>query len=112
MRPVFDLGLKYCGGCNPTFDRVALVKIIADRLNGLVRLVPGNDSRARHVLIVAGCRSACMDTAPFAGRRVHLLSAAGDLEPMIDELMSIQEQANWPCLDGHELPLILKGSDQ
>lgn len=89
MKPVFRIGLKYCGGCNPSYDRVALVNALAARLNGLVRLVPFSNLSARHVLIVAGCRSACVDLSAFAGRHVHLISDALDLELMIDELMSI-----------------------
>ena len=32
------VGLKYCGGCNPEYDRVALVKHIEESLQGRVKL--------------------------------------------------------------------------
>ena len=90
MKPVFRIGLKYCGGCNPAYDRVALVKALATRLAGQVQLVPYSDPSVRNIrdiLIVAGCQSACVDLAPFAGRRVRLISDAADLEPLISELI-------------------------
>ena len=94
MKPVFRIGLKYCGGCNPDYDRVALVKALAARLAGRVCIVPFSDPSARDILIVAGCRSACVDLAPFAGRRVHLISDAADLEPLISKLTDTARGSN------------------
>jgi hypothetical protein len=94
VKHVLRLGLKYCGGCNPSFDRVALVRTLAARLIGLVRLVPFDDPSAGHVLIVAGCRSACVDLAPFDGRWVHLLCDAADLERLIGEFTFIAKGRN------------------
>lgn len=37
------VAIKYCGGCNPDFDRVALVKRIEERLIGKVEFVSAED---------------------------------------------------------------------
>ncbi len=83
------LGVKYCGGCNPSYERVALVRTLSLRLKGRARLVCCEDRRARHLLVVAGCESACVDLAPFAGRVVHRIFRESDLERLVTELTAI-----------------------
>jgi len=39
MDETVRVGLKYCGGCNPEYDRVALVRHIEKSLQGKVEFV-------------------------------------------------------------------------
>ena len=42
---MLKIGIKYCGGCNPYYNRVALVGRIKTRLQGKVEFVsPDKDS--------------------------------------------------------------------
>jgi hypothetical protein len=57
------VGLKYCGGCQPRYDRTAAVARLARRLAGRAVLVPWDDPLAEAVLVVCGCDVSCADVA-------------------------------------------------
>jgi len=51
------LYVKFCGGCNPTFDRGTLVKNIASLLDA--RTVNSHPEQADMGLLVSGCSRHC-----------------------------------------------------
>ncbi|MBM6926987.1 hypothetical protein [Pseudoflavonifractor phocaeensis] len=53
------IGIKYCGGCNPRYDRVAYVQTLACRYPNAVfePAEPGRDYDV--VLVVCGCSARC-----------------------------------------------------
>lgn len=77
------IGVKYCGGCNPTYDRVALVKGIEERLRGKASLVRADSEGISLVMVVAGCATACADLSPFEGLEVWVITSPEDAEPFI-----------------------------
>ena len=60
-------GVKYCGGCNPEYDRVALMEQVKERLEGKVSFVPPESEGIDIILAVHGCRTACADLSGFRG---------------------------------------------
>lgn len=67
------VGLRYCGGCNPRYDRVAAVDRLRAQLPELELrpAVPGHET----VLMVCGCPAWCADVSGLDGRLVWLCSA-------------------------------------
>lgn len=67
-----QIGVRYCGGCNARYDRVALVK----RLEGLfpeqdfVPAQPGTPYPA--VVVSCGCAVRCANVGDLVGRLIHL----------------------------------------
>lgn len=55
------LALKYCGGCNPRYDRSRAVEELKRRLPRLSFLRPG-EAGADAALVVCGCTAACAST--------------------------------------------------
>lgn len=55
------IGVRYCGGCNPRYDRVALVKQVAGCFPGVdfVPAQPGEHYPA--ALVVCGCPALCVN---------------------------------------------------
>ena len=58
------LGIRYCGGCNPAYDRLGLVERIRERL----RIATGEEvsvvlrgGPADATLVVCGCPVCCAD---------------------------------------------------
>ena len=70
-------GVRYCGGCNPRYDRTALVGRLAERCPNVrfVRAESGREYDA--LLVVGGCCACCADISGLAGRRVVRLRRAG-----------------------------------
>lgn len=78
--------VKYCGGCNPGYDRVAIVKLIKERLGNRVALAETETKGISLVLAVEGCSIACADLSPFAGLKVHIITCPEDAEFVIRDL--------------------------
>jgi len=74
------VAIKYCGGCNPDYDRVVLVKRIEERLNGKVEFVSAEDENIDLVLAVEGCKTACADLSAFKGIKIRFVKKIEDVE--------------------------------
>ena len=80
------VGVKYCGGCNPEYDRVALVEQIKERLEGKVSFVPSENEGIDIILAVHGCRTACADLSCFSGVKIRTITNIEEGEKFIREL--------------------------
>lgn len=72
------LGIKYCGGCNPTYDRVACVTDLKKSLSGLeISFVPYDEKiQFDYCLLVRGCNRSCVSDRKFSNCR-HFYAASG-----------------------------------
>ena len=77
--------IKYCGGCNPEFDRVEAVAEMLGRLADVVELVPLDDARAHMLLAVQGCSTACADLDQYKGKKIIVLSSQEAMEAFTAE---------------------------
>lgn len=92
------IGVRYCGGCNPRYDRVALVKKLASLLpqTELVPAQPGEGYAG--AVLVCGCPNRCAKADGLAvppGRQVWL-SGWEDLLPakkQLEELLAQEREA-------------------
>ena len=73
MGETVRVGLKYCGGCNPEYDRVALVGHIEKSLQGRVEFVTPESEGVGLILAVEGCSTACADLSAFQGMEVRII---------------------------------------
>jgi hypothetical protein len=53
------VALKYCGGCNPGFDRVAYVEKVKSAAGADIEWVTLDEETVDAVLLVSGCNTAC-----------------------------------------------------
>ena len=87
--PIKRVGIKYCGCCNPDYDRVALVEQIICALKGKVEFVPAQNEGVEIILAVQGCATACADLSPFKGIEIKLITKAEDAEKFVKDLNDI-----------------------
>lgn len=66
----FVVGVRYCGGCNPRYDRVAAVRRLREQFPYLdfCAAAPGQPL----VLVICGCSARCAETADLDGTLVWL----------------------------------------
>ena len=83
---MLKVGIKYCGGCNPYYDRVALVKRTERRLKGKVAFVSAADDDVDLVLAVEGCNTACADLSSFDGKKIRIITQIEDADDFIREI--------------------------
>lgn len=78
------VGIKYCGGCNPTFDRVEFVRDLTAWLDFVVEWVSFEDEGISCLLIVNGCETACVNLKELEDRRLRIFAVSND-EPGVKE---------------------------
>ncbi len=66
------VAVKYCGGCNPSYDRVRHVERIRRAAGERIEWVSPEGGRPEAVLVVGGCDRQCVDGVEYekAGLRV------------------------------------------
>lgn len=86
--------LKFCGGCNPRYDRSAMAVAIQKHCGHQVRLVTDPDIQVTGAIVIAGCQTACVDQKQFQGLPVVWVTGP----QKVDEIccMLIQNQKNKP----------------
>lgn len=84
---MLKIGIKYCGGCNPYYDRVALVKRIESRLQGNVEFVSAANDDVDLVLAVEGCNTACADLSSFEGKDIRVITQSEDADEFIQKIL-------------------------
>ena len=64
------VGLRFCGGCNPRYDRVAAANRLRTQLPN-AEFCPAAPGQGL-VLVVCGCSARCADTSDLSGELLYL----------------------------------------
>lgn len=92
-RPLHDgrqVALKYCGGCDPTFDRVAYFKRVRDAARDSIQWVAPEDPNVEVVFVICGCDTACPEKDVDLSMYGRVLTVRNDaVEPgdMVETLL-------------------------
>jgi len=86
MKEKLKIGLKYCGGCNPNYDRGSMAEKIRRELNDLANFVTIIDDTVDRVLSIQGCDVSCADLRPFKDYNVQIINSIDDAEAFIEEI--------------------------
>lgn len=54
------IALKYCGGCNPSFDRAEYVQKIKSAAEGIIEWSNLDDGKYEKILLILGCATECL----------------------------------------------------
>lgn len=83
------VGVKYCGGCNPQFDRVEAFSHLQECFEGSIRWVPCDETDLDAVLVICGCQTACADTEAFGKQRFIWLKGQQPLDSVRQALEAL-----------------------
>ena len=86
-KKMLKVAIKYCGGCNPGYDRVALAGYIKNSLHGRVKFVSLDSEDVDIVLAVEGCKTCCADLSAFEGKPIHFISQLEDAGKFLQKLL-------------------------
>lgn len=83
------ISVKYCGGCNPRYERSNIVKNLKERFpEADIRL--GETKEADAALVICGCSAACADTdgwfGPYGRFVIWKESAQSDLYRWLEDI--------------------------
>lgn len=73
------IGLKYCGGCNPSYDRVEYVRAIQEAAGDRIAWVSLDEGGFTTVMLVCGCDKQCVEMAEYevSGCRIIRIKDSG-----------------------------------
>jgi len=80
------IGLKFCGGCNPAYDRLRLAGRLQERFGDRVEWVSPESREADLIVVIAGCPVSCVELPPLKDRPLFLIAAEKDLESLIEKI--------------------------
>ena len=84
---MLKVGIKYCGGCNPGYDRVALADYVQQSLQGRVEFIPMENTDIDLVLAIEGCKTCCADLSSFEGKQIQFVSQLEDAGKFLQSIL-------------------------
>ena len=81
--------IKFCGGCNPDYDRVGLAEGIKEALQGQVEWVSSDAETFDLVVAIQGCETACADLTEFQACEIHSLTCPEDAVAFIRDMNNV-----------------------
>ena len=70
--------MKYCGGCDPGFDRVGYFQEIQNAAGDLIEWVTLDDPGFECVLVISGCDTSCPAEKMVTGARRRIVIIRDD----------------------------------
>jgi hypothetical protein len=80
------VGVKYCGGCNPRYDRVAVAEALMARLGREIQWLSPAAREVNLVLAIEGCQTACADLSPFEGMEIRVITCPEEAHGFIRDM--------------------------
>ena len=80
------IALKFCGGCNPNYDRLELLNRLKKTLEPDLEWVAYTDQNADKVLIICGCATQCAEVRQIPQQKRIWISDENHLEDLIASL--------------------------
>ena len=85
------VGLKYCGGCNPSYDRVEYVREIQETAGKQVEWVSLDAGGFTVILLVCGCDKQCVEMAEYEETGCRLIRIKNNDSDPTEILASLLE---------------------
>ncbi len=82
------IAVKFCGGCNPTYDRGAFFAQLKAALDGQVTFVPYDHPSPDGIIIICGCERVCpvKHFDPHAYKSFTVINKATDPKDVAAEI--------------------------
>ena len=72
------IGIKFCGGCNPRYDRSNFVKKLVDEFNDITFESAKDNVYYDIVMVICGCSSACANHEKLIGVQKIIINEEND----------------------------------
>jgi hypothetical protein len=90
------VGIKYCGGCNPGYERVEMVKRIQFRFNDRFLFLRHDEPDIDVLVLVSGCHRACAGNDLNTENIPHcLVTGENDFDALINCLKSLDQKGDF-----------------
>lgn len=86
-RSFVRIGIKFCGGCNPEFDRGSMANRIVEVLKGKAKVVSLQEGEVDCVIAIQGCPTACADLDPFSDLLVYRITSEEEVVRFVNRVV-------------------------
>lgn len=89
---MFKIGVRYCGGCNPRYDRGRLVEYIKDKVQHADFQNAKEGVSYDALLVVSGCTSMCASYEQFHGKKgIVSINSEEGIDEAVNSLRLLME---------------------
>ncbi|QUH26985.1 hypothetical protein [Serpentinicella alkaliphila] len=76
------IGIKYCGGCNPMYDRNALYEAVKVKYSNIYTFHSANSNNGfDYIWIISGCKRQCVNVEEIKDRGYrYIISTEFDIQ--------------------------------
>jgi hypothetical protein len=90
------IGIKYCGGCNPTYERVEMVQQVQSLLKDRFIFSIDDQQDSDIMVFVCGCPRACANkNSKYPEDSSRLIIGENDFKSLIDWLEGLVEKGDF-----------------
>jgi len=86
MNEKLKIGLKFCGGCNPNYDRGLMAEKIRNALDDKADFINIIDNNVDMVVSIQGCDVSCADLKPYQDSNTIIINSIADAETFIKSI--------------------------
>jgi hypothetical protein len=81
------IGIKYCGGCNPAYERVEMIQRVQSQLKDRFLFLRHDEPDIEVMVLISGCHRACASKYLNPTKIPHCsVTGENDFEKLIDWL--------------------------
>jgi len=89
---MFKVGVRYCGGCNPRYERDRLVEYIKEKLKQVDFQIAKEGVIYDALLVVSGCTSMCVSFEQFQSKKgIVKVNSEDDKDEAVNSLLMLME---------------------
>lgn len=85
--------MKYCGGCNPSYDRVEYVRAIQQAAGTRIEWALIDEGGFTTIMLVSGCDKQCVEMAEYEARGHRVIRIRDNHRAPKAVLASLLEEA-------------------
>ena len=87
------IGIKYCGGCNPAYERMEMIERVQSQLRDQILFLRYDEQGLDGLILVNGCPRSCA-AKDLSHKEIlcHSITAESELETLIEKLTAFHKQ--------------------
>jgi hypothetical protein len=90
------IGIKYCGGCNPGYERVEMIQRVQFRFNDRFLFLRHDEPDIDVLVLMSGCHRACAGKDLNTAKIPHcLVTGENDFNNLINWLKSLNQKGDF-----------------
>jgi len=93
---MLKIGVKYCGGCNPGYERVEMIERVQFRFNDQFLFLRHDDPDIEGLILMSGCHRTCASQDVNPTEIPHCsITGENDFDTLINWLKTLDQKGDF-----------------